>query len=312
MSDVSFIGVIERYREFKPAIEQFLQSILSGINEEPMFHHKQTQCKAMSLIGDSYPFVDLLYVLDANGIQISDNITTSNKDCLAYHGKGNDRSQRPYFTQAKNNGEISITQPYLSTANRKLCLSAAVRRSGAEQEEYLVLDCNLALLVDFLMGDTARRRFQPAFKLTYTLIVTGLFLVVASLIFSAFHELVQILFDKHNKTGIKPFSVIIFLTLALAVFDLGKTTLEEEVLMHKDIFRHSSTRRTITRFTSAILIAVSIESLLLMFKAAVGEHELLNNAVHMMLANVGLLIGLGIYVFLGAKAERTLLNLRRK
>lgn len=258
-------------------------------------------------MGESYPFVSLLYILDSKGVQISDNITTSSKDCLAYKGKGVDRSQRPYFTQAKDNGDISISDPYLSTANRKLCISASVKRSSTDEEEYLVLDCDLALLVDFLMGDTTRRRFQPFFKSTYAIIVLGLFLVVASLIFSAFSELSYTLLESGNtESGIKPFGVIIFLTLALAVFDLGKTTLEEEVLMHKDIFRHSSTRRTITRFTAAILIAVSIESLLLMFKAAVGEYELLNNAVYMMLATVGLLIGLGIYVFLGAKAESTL------
>jgi hypothetical protein len=311
MSNISYVSIIERYQEFKSAIQQVLLSILSGINEEPMFHSKETQCKAMSFIGTTYPFVDILYVLDSNGIQISDNITRSSKHCLAYKGKGIDRGQRPYFLQAKNSNDICITEPYLSTASRKLCISAAVKRNNTNEEEYLVLDCDLEMLVDFLMGDTARRRFQPLFKFTYSLIVTGLFLVVASLIYAAFSELSHILFkDVDNGPGIKPFGVIIFLTLALAVFDLGKTTLEEEVLMHKDIFRHSSTRRTITRFTAAILIAVSIESLLLMFKAAVGEHELLENAVYMMIATVGLLIGLGIYVFLGAKAERTLLKIR--
>ncbi len=311
MSDINYVSVIERYQEFKTAIHQFLVSILSGINEEPMFHNKSTQCKAMSYIGGSYPFIDILYVLDSNGLQISDNIAVSSKDCLAYKGKGIDRSQRPYFALAKKNGDISITEPYLSTANRKLCISASVKKNGTDRDEYLVLDCDLAALVDFLMGDTARRRFQPFFRFVYTLIVAGLFVVVTTLIYSAFMELAKIVMGgTGNELGIKPFGVIIFLTLALAVFDLGKTTLEEEVLMHKDIFRHSSTRRTITRFTAAILIAVSIESLLLMFKAAVGEHELLKSAVYMMLATVGLLIGLGIYVFLGAKAESTLLKMR--
>ena len=105
---------------------------------------------------------------------------------------------------------------------------------------------------------------------------------------------------------LKPFGIIIFLTLALAIFDLGKTTLEEEVLLHKDIYRHSSTRRTITRFIAAILIAVSIESLLLMFKSVLGSPEHLANAVAMMAAAIGLLVCLGIYVYLGAKAEAIL------
>lgn len=81
--------------------------------------------------------------------------------------------------------------------------------------------------------------------------------------------------------------------------------------MHKDIFRHSSTRRTITRFISTILIAVSIEALLTMFKAALGQSQYLLPAIYMMLAVVGLLIALAIYVYLGAKAETLLLSAQR-
>jgi hypothetical protein len=163
-------------------------------------------------------------------------------------------------------------------------------------------------IVEFLMGDSQRRKFQPFFKYVYGIIVLGLFCVVATLLYSAFHELYLAISAAVGspEAHLKPFGVIIFLTLALAIFDLGKTTIEEEVLMHKDIFRHSSTRRTITRFVAAILIAVSIESLLLMFKAALGQGEQLIPAVWMMLAAVGLLIGLGLYVYLGAKAESLL------
>ena len=82
--------------------------------------------------------------------------------------------------------------------------------------------------------------------------------------------------------------------------------------MHKDIFRHSSTRRTITRFTAAILIAVSIEALMLIFKAALGDGHNLLHAVWMMLASVGLLVGLGLYVYLGTKAEAVLMRLQLK
>jgi hypothetical protein len=111
--------------------------------------------------------------------------------------------------------------------------------------------------------------------------------------------------------SIRPFSAIIFITLGMAIFDLAKTTLEEEVLMHKDIFRHSSTRRTITRFMAAIMIAVSIEALLLMFKSAIGVGDYLASATWMMLSAVALMVGLGIYVYLGAKAERDLSALKR-
>jgi hypothetical protein len=40
-----------------------------------------------------------------------------------------------------------------------------------------------------------------------------------------------------------------------------------------------------------------------MFKASLGEKQYIEPAILMMLAVVGLLVGLGVYVYLGAKAE---------
>lgn len=313
MSTMSYISVIERYNEYRAAIHSLLGSILTGIVEEPLFYDKQTQCKAMKCLGERYPFVEILYILNANGVQVGDNVAVSTKHPAAYSGKGKDRSQRPYFMLARNESGVVITEPYLSTASRKLAISAALKGSNGEKTEYLVLDVDLTAIIEFLMGDALRRRFQPMFKTVYSIFVIGLFLVVAALLTTAFREMATfIISDSESKVhNLKPFGVIIFLTLGLAIFDLGKTTLEEEVLMHKDIFRHSSTRRTITRFIAAILIAVSIESLLLMFKAALGESDQLIKAVWMMLASVGLLVGLGIYVYLGAKAEVNLTTHKR-
>ncbi len=316
MSTASYISVIERYHDHRDAVHELMSSILSSIGEDHLFEDKAIQCQAMERLGETYPFLDLLYMLDADGTQVSDNIAVNSKHQAAYSGKGKDRSQRPYFRLVQETDGVILTDPYLSSASRKLCITTASRWTvkGEKTQGYLLLDIDLVKTIEFLMGDTARRRFQPFFKGVYSTIVVGLLIVVSALLYSAFHEIGLLFFGGGNEEErhLRPFGAIIFLTLALAVFDLGKTTLEEEVLMHKDIFRHSSTRRTITRFIAAILIAVSIEALLLMFKAALGNSEHLLEAVWMMLAAVGLLTGLGLYVFLGAKAEALLLHNRKK
>jgi len=310
MSTASYINVIERYHEYHNAIHDIMASILTGLAGEKLIKTKETRVKAMQTLGKHFPFIELLFVMDKDGIQQGDNITVSRDHPAIYTGDGASRKQRPYFRAAQSNGStnIIITEPYLSTVNRSFCISAMMKWDCDGKEGYLVVDADLIAIVEFLMGDSKRRKFQPFFKYVYGVIVLGLFSVVATLLYSAFHELYLAISAAvgSEEAHLKPFSVIIFLTLALAIFDLGKTTLEEEVLMHKDIFRHSSTRRTITRFIAAILIAVSIESLLLMFKAALGQGDQLIPAVWMMLAAVGLLVGLGLYVYLGAKAESLL------
>lgn len=315
MSTASYISVIERYHEYRKAINELMASMLNSLGEERILRDKAAQCRAMERLNEAYPFMEMLFVLNAQGIQTSDNITVSSKHPKAYTGQGRDRSQRPYFRLAQVSSGVVVTEPFLSSTNRKLCIAAAARWPNPDDsgDEYLVLEVDVVGVIEFLMGDAARRRFQPLFKGIYSTIVIGLFFVVGVLLFAAWSEICDLL---RSETGegdhhLKPFGVIIFLTLALAVFDLGKTTLEEEVLMHKDVFRHSSTRRTITRFIAAILVAVSIEALLLMFKAALGNAETLVPAVWMMIAAVGLLIGLGVYVYLGARAEELLLASRR-
>lgn len=314
MSTGSYISVIERYHEHRTAIHELMASILNSIGEEHLFEEKSAQCQAVERLGAYYPFIELLYILDARGVQISDNIAVTPQHPNAYSGRGTDRSQRPYYRLAMQSDSVIVTEPFLSSKNRKLCISAATRAVHKKDGStaYLVLDIDLAAVVEFLMGDSQRRQFQPFFKGVYSVIVAGLMIVVATLLYAAGSELLAMFSSTATADlHLKPFGVIIFLTLALAVFDLGKTTLEEEVLMHKDIFRHSSTRRTITRFIAAILIAVSIEALLLMFKSALGNEASLVPAVWMMMAAVGLLVGLGVYVYLGARAETLLLSSRR-
>lgn len=315
MSAMSYLSVIERFHEYKNALHELTASILTGIAEPVLLQGDRNLRETFHGIAANYPFIALLYTLDAAGVQTSSNIASLQPGREDASGVGKNRSARPYYLLAKDSDSVAVTEPYFSNNGSMLCISAAVKRyrPGSKEAAYIVLDIDLTKAIEFLMGDLARRRFMPAFKAVYTLIVAGLFAVAGVLLYAAGAEMISLWHIGSNKEDLhmKPFGVIIFLTLALAIFDLGKTILEEEVLMHKDIFRHSSTRRTITRFIAAILIAVSIEALLLMFKAALGVNGDILSAVWMMLTSVGLLVGLGIYVYLGAKAESILIGARK-
>jgi len=310
MSAMSYLSVIERFHEYKNALHELTASILTGIAEPALLESEQKLRETFHSIAAHYPFMALLYTLDADGVQSSSNIGSLHPGKDDASGLGKNRSERPYYLLARHADSVVVTEPYFSNNGSMLCITAAAKRYRADSGDtaYIVLDIDLTKAIEFLMGDLARRRFMPAFKAVYILIVAGLFAVTGVLLYAAGTEMVSLWNIGSNKEDLhmKPFGVIIFLTLALAIFDLGKTILEEEVLMHKDIFRHSSTRRTITRFIAAILIAVSIEALLLMFKAALGVNGDILSAVAMMLTAVGLLVGLGIYVYLGAKAEAIL------
>lgn len=310
---MNHIGALDRYHEYKNAIHTLLESIVTGIVDPVLFTDRNKLIESVYLLQKNYPFVSIAYTLDINGMQTSDNITNRfrlfSSSNHASHKLILDRSHRPYFLLARDNDGPIVTDPYLSNDSHNLCVSSAMKYISIDGSTagYLVVDVDLVDVISYLMGDSKRRLLHPFFVIIYTLVVSGLFFVVGLLLFSAASEIFELLTSSSkDNLYLGSFGIIIFLTLALAVFDLGKTTLEEEILLRKDIFRHSSTRRTITRFIAAILIAVSIEALLLMFKSVLGDSQYLLHAVAMMIAAIGLLIGLGIYVYLGAKAEAIL------
>lgn len=317
MSKMSHINVIEKYEEHRDALHHLLSSILTCFADIKMFEQNQHELAAqLKSLCDYYPFISLLYLLDAEGKQICMNVPGSRFKYSDKIGRGSDRSNRPYYLMALKSDSVVITEPYLSSVRRELCMSASLKmhdRNG-DIKGFIVLDIDLGATISFLTGDSKRIHFEPYFKAMYSIIVFGLFSVALLLLYLASKEcwaVLQTLLTP-NENKLLPFGVVIYLTLALAIFDLGKTTLEEEVLLYKDILRHSSTRRTITRFIAAIIIAVSIEALLMIFKSALkesGEHII--QAVWIILAAGFLLLCLAVYVFLGSKAE-AMLTKRKK
>ncbi|PWQ99339.1 PDC sensor domain-containing protein [Leucothrix arctica] len=312
MADMSYVHIIDYYHLHTESINELMDSILSGVNDASIYIDADTLQSAMSRLEEKYPFVSMLYTLDPDGKQNSPNISPNPK--LSDPSPiGKDRSHRPYFVQTNEDPTHTITSPYLSISGRSLCVSVMAKVYSDDREVigYIVLDASLTEVISFMMGDQRRRQFNGVFKCIYAAISIGLFCVVGILFYFAMSELVSIFTAPEGETVehyAKPFGTIIYLTLALAIFDLAKTTLEEEVLMHKDIFRHSSTRRTITRFMAAILVAVSIEALVLMFKSVMSDSGMLTGAVMMLLAAAALLLSLGAYVYLGAKAEVLMLE----
>ena len=74
-----------------------------------------------------YPFIEILYSLDENGIQRSENISVDRNLSVqkGANQRGKDRSTRPYYQQAKARSDLVITEPYVSMATCDYCISAA-------------------------------------------------------------------------------------------------------------------------------------------------------------------------------------------
>lgn len=312
MSSANYISTIDRYHEHAKAVRELIESIVTGIGEPRLLEDPNALRRVTERLAAMYPFVDLIYALDADGIQIAEYGTDETGFVSAEpgQGKGMDRSQRPYFKQAQDCEGVYLTGPYLSSASRDLCISATLRMPYKDGVGFLVVDVDIEAMMSFLLGDTLRRKAEPVFRLLYSTFALAMLLVAGVLFYSSMSELITSMMEPGwvSEVRLKPFEVIVILTLAMAIFDLAKTIFEEEVLMQKDVHRHSTVRRTMTRFVAAILVAILIEGLLTMFKVSMGYSDQGLNASLMVFSAAALLIALGLYVYLGAMAERALLG----
>ncbi|PUA30744.1 MAG: hypothetical protein B0W54_09880 [Cellvibrio sp. 79] len=306
MTPRNYLYLLKKYDEYQAQIARLLESIVTSLSPNKLETDVDHLKEVIKRLHDSYPFVELLYCLDDKGVQTTESAAspTVPDPKRREPGLGSDRSKRVYYMLARNNeATATVTQPYLSSATHQLAISAVQRFVDNNNAVcYLVINFNLEKLITFLNGDSLRRAVHPFFQVVYGIIGGMLVLVAGLLLFSAGSSLFEVVHE-HTNTATQAFHLVILVTLGLAIFDLGKTILEEEVLLHKDVHHTGSTRRTISRFMSAIVIAVSIESLLLMFKSLLGDATHLNSAVLMLFAAVALLVGLGAYLKLTSEKK---------
>jgi len=93
---MNYISTIERYREYKEAIHELMASILTGVFDYRVMKDDESIAAALHWLQKSYPFVELMFTLDGEGVQSSYDIY--NKSLVNpknRHGKGVDSKHRP-------------------------------------------------------------------------------------------------------------------------------------------------------------------------------------------------------------------------
>jgi hypothetical protein len=95
-----------------------------------------------------------------------------------------------------------------------------------------------------------------------------------------------------------------YVIIAIAVFDVAKFLIEEEVLNGRERRIASEARRSLTKFISTIAIAIFLEALVTVFRVSARNVTELLYPTLLLVAATFLIIGLGLYQRLSATVER--------
>jgi len=239
---------------------------------------------------------EAVYLLDAAGNQVG---PTYLKEGKKEEDAGKNRSTRAYYYRAMHERRCTITDPYPSLLNDELTVTAS-EPIFDEHGEIIYVACLDMPLTEVLRiaHPLALESFAGKFfRAIYAIFSLALAFVALLLFVKGIEGFLTYGFGHYAKIEIKDiFESTILLTLSLATFDLVKTLFEEEVLGRSKKDPASNIHKTMVRFLGSIIIALSIEALMLVFKFAMTEPAMLINAIYIIGGVSTLLIGLAVYI----------------
>ena len=104
--------------------------------------------------------------------------------------------------------------------------------------------------------------------------------------------------------GLSALNGIGYVVVAIAVFDVAKYLIEEEVVRGRELRVASEARRSLTRFISTIAIAVFLEALVTIFRVTQQDVDELLYPTALLIAAILLVLGLGMYQRLSVTVEK--------
>jgi len=279
----------ETYIQHQEDIEYFLQESLRNIGNLSI--HKKNNFRQLY---KTFPSLELVYIINKETkIQTSSNFYRYKID---ENAKNKDRSHLISKLHFKESN-MAFSKPYISSATRSTCVTVTIK----EGEEIFFLDFQIDVLLQKLNLIELNKPFHGLTKAFY--IVAGfsmIILALATIVFSLY-DFILYIFSKHDLVLEMVFKPIIALTLSIAIFDLAKTILEQEVFFKSYSKNSRVETKLLTKFLTTIIIALSIEALIVVFKIAINDYDKMINAFYLIAGIASILISLTIFIYYSSK-----------
>lgn len=238
---------------------------------------------------------DAVYLLDYKGVQVSPTYT---KDSVLEDDVGKIRADRAYYYRAVREKRCTITDPYPSLLSPELTITASkpIFDEKGDIKYVACLDMPLSEVLKISHLNTMDTFFKNFFKYSYAIFAVALIAVAILLFAKGVQSFFVYEISPHNFEIKNVFEATILLTLSLAMFDLTKTIIEEEITGQSQDHNISGPHKTMVKFLGSIIIALSIEALMLVFKFAITDPDKLLYAMYIVGGVAMLLISLAIYI----------------
>jgi hypothetical protein len=278
------------YEINKEKIEDFIINSIHNLG-----NIKDYEDTKFSNLFSIFPSLELVYIVNKDTkVQTSSNYYRNK--VIDDSGIGQSRSyiiDKLHFKEKS----IAFSSPYISSATRSNCITLTMK----EGDFIIFLDFKIETLLERLELIELNKPFHTLTKMFYaiagfSMVLLSLFIIIYSL--GGFFTSLIVHYDFTLDAIFKP---IIALTLGIAIFDLAKTILEQEVFF-KSYSRNSKVdTRMVIKFLITIIIALSIEGLMVVFKIAIENYTEMLNALYLITGISFIIIALSIFIHLTSK-----------
>ena len=278
------------FKRNRNVIENFLRSTieLNDLNTVDGYNSKS--------IFNLLPTLELTYMVDDTFKQITPYYYKDRIDDITYG-----LSKKQLFSKIKlQQDTIFVSNPYISSHTGNMCITAAKPADGG----YIIFDFNLLSVLKSMSLIELNKPFDNLSKIIYGLI--GFSLMIMALILLVYGA--KILVESMLMGGFlheigSIFTPIIAITLSLAIYDLAKTILEREVFYKNYTELENAEDKVLNKFLTSIIIALSIEALMVVFKITLSDFSKMNYALSLILGISSLILAMGAYRWLSTKSQ---------
>jgi len=272
--------VINTYKKYKLTVDEFIIMMIKSLPKEYI--------KNADIILKSHPNIQLIYAVDENYKQTSPIICKQRSE-----DENIGSAKEHYFSQVTfSNDNFYISNPYIHYRTGKSSLTVVHKLDNI----YYVFDINLVGLLEDLKLIEFNSTYDKIKRTVYFFGAFMLGLVAIILILYGAYIFGRIIFIQGEHDLLHNiFQTIISITLGIAIYDLANQIFEHEVLFTTFDKEEDRQYKILGKFLTSIIIALSIETLMVVFKIVLGDYDKMLSAFWLLLGTTLMFVGLAYF-----------------
>jgi len=272
--------IIHTYRNHKISVDDFIVTKIKSLPKDYISN--------ADTILKNNPNIQLIYSIDENYNQISPVICKRRRE---EDGIGD--SKEHYFRKVTfSSDNFYISNPYIHHRTGRASISVVQKIDNI----YYVFDINLVGLLEDLRLIEFNSTYDKIKRTVYFFGAFMLGLVAITLILYGTYIFGRIIFVEEEQDLLHNiFQSIISITLGIAIYDLANQIFEHEVLFTTFDKEEDRQYKILGKFLTSIIIALSIETLMVVFKIVLGDYDKMLSAFWLLLGTTLMFVGLAYF-----------------